>query len=574
MALKRRKLNNSGILSNSYIPPLRATQIDRELQKLPPDSLYNLTHLWLSIPSTQPVPNAYLRRKGYTKSSLADTFLTKLKSLKNFKNKTQLKKKLINTILVEFYPNGLNTLQLAQIDVQLLVDRPTSSSWISSTVKIVNGSSDIPSNEEDISNDERNDKISKLTNYTFSLDSQLFLDKFIANLANLYLTHVYISRHPYFPLIMVRVQMYDYTYHRSSATHSEVFQDLTNRALFKSEKMKFNEDLDRILNNKNNRTPNQEINTNLQRQVRLQIQPQVRSHKPFYILLPISSPHVIHSVFPPDDVCSRLILQTLETTLANDDFYKVNRPCEAKTNKLDTNTSIITSRKIRIFRDADIPKPIKNLNTMFLLRGISRFGSSLGAWAPYAEGVVDMDIFENELKHLIVQPEEMIELDGHSDDDLQGRPKAEDRKQRKIISALKFKGTLKRIKPKKLYKCNGNHGDSDDYNDASIDLEEYEQNNENFFESEQKRLQNRYASAVPINESKFEIKAQLEKKKTQGNEKDVFSFTMELTGSDVYGGLHELADQGVIDPCKIPDWLTGEVPMGGTVVNGKLRTKR
>lgn len=156
MALKRRKLNNSGILSNSYIPPLRATQIDRELQKLPPDSLYNLTHLWLSIPSTQPVPNAYLRRKGYTKSSLADTFLTKLKSLKNFKNKTQLKKKLINTILVEFYPNGLNTLQLAQIDVQLLVDRPTSSSWISSTVKIVNGSSDIPSNEEDISNDERN----------------------------------------------------------------------------------------------------------------------------------------------------------------------------------------------------------------------------------------------------------------------------------------------------------------------------------------------------------------------------------------------------------------------------------
>lgn len=114
------------------------------------------------------------------------------------------------------------------------------------------------------------------------------------------------------------------------------------------------------------------------------------------------------------------------------------------------------------------------------------------------------------------------------------------------------------------------HGDSDDYNDASIDLEEYEQNNENFFESEQKRLQNRYASAVPINESKFEIKAQLEKKKTQGNEKDVFSFTMELTGSDVYGGLHELADQGVIDPCKIPDWLTGEVPMGGTVVNGKL----
>lgn len=211
---------------------------------------------------------------------------------------------------------------------------------------------------------------------------------------------------------------------------------------------------------------------------------------------------------------------------------------------------------------------------MFLLRGISRFGSSLGAWAPYAEGVVDMDIFENELKHLIVQPEEMIELDGHSDDDLQGRPKAEDRKQRKIISALKFKGTLKRIKPKKLYKCNGNHGDSDDYNDASIDLEEYEQNNENFFESEQKRLQNRYASAVPINESKFEIKAQLEKKKTQGNEKDVFSFTMELTGSDVYGGLHELADQGVIDPCKIPDWLTGEVPMGGTVVNGKLRTKR
>ncbi|KAG0686548.1 hypothetical protein C6P40_003828, partial [Pichia californica] len=410
--LKRKKLNNSGILSNSYIPPLTAIQLERELQKLPPDSLYSLTHLWLSITATQPIPDENQKKQGFSKDSLSKLYLKKLEKFKTIKSKVNLKKKLINILLVEFYPGGLNTLQLAQIDVQLIVDKPNSNLWVSSTAKIVNKTSDIPNNNEE-NNHICQDKLNKLTNYTFSLDSQLFLDTFISNLSNLFLTHVYISRHPYYPLILIRVQMYNFSHckPKDNNINNNILSNLTNDSLDKIAKLKFENDFQRIINNKKDKNllnNNKFINNGFQRQIQIQNKPQIIPHKPFYILLPISSPHIIHTPEFSEDISMRLILQTLETTLSYSNQFKNNLKNNNK--NLFKNSTILNDTKIKIFLDSDISSPIRNLNTIFTLKGISRFSSSIGSWAPYANDLVDISIFGDENKHQIIQPEIYIDL--------------------------------------------------------------------------------------------------------------------------------------------------------------------
>lgn len=587
MPSKKRKFYNSGILSNSYIPPLRAIQIERELQKLPPDSLFSLTQLWLSITATQPIPDKNQKIQGYTKESLSMKYKEVLEDLKKIKSKLHLKKQLINLILVKFYPRGLNTLQLAQIDVQLLVDRPGVNSWVSSTVKMVNSTNDIPAEEDNIEDELRNEKLKKLPNYTFSLNSQQFLDNFIMNLANLYLTHVYISRHPHFPLLLIRVQMYDYTFRRSidSLSRSLIF-DLTNTTLDTTAKLQFENDFASIMENKFKSQVKRFKKSSLQRQIQIQNQPQFRSHKPFYILLPISSPHVIHSATLNEDVSTKLILQTLETTLSNSHIrneLSISKLTKTK-NKLNTNSSIVNSNKIKIFRDSDVPKPIKNLNTIFLLKGISRFGSSLGAWAPYADGDIDMGIFDTELKHLIVQPENYIDL---TEDD--ERELSEVEKDRKIIAGLKFKGSLKKINPKKLFSRKDIENEYDDVYDESIDANDDDDgddisiadfNNNNTTQEERQRLKDPYASLVPVQETKFEIENDIlkfmnkkYKLKAKGKaKKQPFSFSMELLGTDVFGGLHELAVNGSVDPVKVPSWLTGDSGTANNIIkNGKVK---
>lgn len=569
MVPRKRKLNNSGILSNSYIPPLSAAQIERELQKLPPESLYSLTHVWLSIPATKPIPDADQKHQGFTKDSLSREYLKKLESLKKIKVKANLKKTLVNTILVEFYPRGLNTLQLAQIDVQLLVDKPSTNLWVSSTAKIVNSTTEIPEEEDET----REKKLNQLSNYTFSLDSQLFLDKFISNLSNLFLTHVYISRHPYYPLILIRVQMYNYSYRRpTDSPSSGIISDLTNSSLDRIAKLKFEQDFQRIVSNKMDSKRNSLVKNGFQRQIQIQNKPQIIPHKPFYILLPISSPHVIHTPPVADSVEIKLILQTLETTLSHSYLQK-----DAQRDILRMNTSVLTNTKIRIFPDSDVTSPIRNLDTIFTLKGISRFGSSLGAWTPYADNMVDMGILSDELKHQVLHPEQFIDLNADEGFDV----KESDRKR---VAALKFKGCVSRFKSKELSAAKTRHNFEPD-TEGELDSQNDDSNNNATTED----INDVYASIVPIHECNFEIEDTLSlffrkrkndskaKKQTKGGSsaKDSpFRFKMNLFGSDVFGGLHELAANGYLNPYETPDWLTGESgSVGGLVKNGRFKRK-
>lgn len=569
MQPRKRKLSNSGILSNSYIPPLSAAQLERELQKLPPDSLYSLTHVWLSIPATKPLPDANQKKQGYTKDSLSRELLKKLELFKNIKVKINMKKKLVNTILVEFYPRGLNTLQLAQIDVQLLVDKPSVNSWVSSTAKIVSSTSDIPEEGDKM----REKKLNQLSNYTISLDSQLFLDNFVLNLSNLFLTHVYISRHPHYPLILIRVQMYNYSYRRpDDSTSSTIISDLTNSSLDRTAKLKFEQDFQRIVSNKTDSKRGKAATNGVQRQIQIQNKPQITPHKPFYILLPISSPHVIHTPPVGDSVGTKLILQTLETTLS---YTNVQR--EAQKGNIGLNSSILTKTKIKIFPDSDVPTPIRNLDAIFTLKGISRFGSSMGPWIPYADDLVDMGVLGNELRHQILQPEQFVDLSAGAESD-------PEHAEREKVAALKFKGCMRKTKSKELSNAKNKENYEHD-TQGEYDIP----NNDQVDDGAREAVNDIYASIVPIHECNFEIEdtlsqffnqrkrkgtTQRKPKRDPAAREPPFRFKMSFFGSDVFGGLHELAVNEYVNPYETPDWLTGESgTLGGVVKNGRFRKK-
>ncbi|KAG7838890.1 hypothetical protein KL942_003886 [Ogataea angusta] len=234
--------------------------VAKELAKLNTDSLFNLVELWLKMSATQPKLSKDQRAQGLTQKQLLEYCNDTLKALKDQKAP---KRKLIDRLLVDYYPSGLNALQLAQIDIQMMVDKPNNYSWVSSTAKIVKRKDDDDTN-------------SVLEDFIFSLDSQAFLDRLITNLSNLYLTHIYISRHPNFPLILIRIQMYEYVHFKKTRT--------ANPAVA----------------NKN--------------------QPDILSRTPYYLAIPMSSPNLIHSAANEEDLVSKIILQPSTSSKVSHDL--------------------------------------------------------------------------------------------------------------------------------------------------------------------------------------------------------------------------------------------------------------
>ncbi|GMG18869.1 unnamed protein product [Ambrosiozyma monospora] len=358
--------NNTGILSNSYIPPLRKSLIAKELLKLSTESLFDVVQLWLSLDVTQPRITEYHIKQGLSRRDVIQNLKNFIQKIKKLKQPFQQKKKLIDRILVEYYSKGLNSLQLAQIDIQSMVEKPNSYTWVSSSAKIVTDVLTGRVAEADASN---------LGDFVFSLDSQNFLDNLIKNLSNLYLTHIYISRHPTMPLIIIRIQMYELCH-------------LKKKQLKKDE-------------------------------------PNLISRRPFYLIIPTSSSNLIHSVLDPTDVASKLILQSAEMTLSSN------------------------LHRVKLIQNEEFP--IKSLDAMHILKGVSRFGDSLGSWAPYADGTVDINPLDEPTNHMIMK------LGAKDDDDLDRHEIEEEKamKRRKLVSNLRFKGTLKNeIKSDLLYETN------------------------------------------------------------------------------------------------------------------------
>ncbi|GME90220.1 hypothetical protein B5S28_g102 [[Candida] boidinii] len=483
----------SGILSNSYIPPISKKTIARELGKLETETLFKLVWLWLQWPITQPRVTKEAAKQGVTSEQLNEDVRKVLIELReSYKSP---KRPLIDRILVDFWPGGLNALQLAQIDAQCLIDRPKNYSWISSTAKIVTTSSfnNYQSGSENNTNDIHDD-------FIFSLDSQKFLDTLIENLASLYLTHIYVSRHPRLPLVLVRLQVYELVHLNKYKKHGS-------------------------------------INPNI---------PDIISRRPYFLAIPLSSPNIIHTDCSKGDLVAEIILQAVEMTLSS------------------------TLGQIKLIRN-DEPAA-QMLESMHILKGVSRFGASLGSWAPYADGTVDISPVSNVSNHLALKPHKLVVSE---DVDLSGI--TDDKERRKIISSLRFKGTARNFQSDKFFTtlpstkrqkldtqgANGNN----------------KENPKNEPEDEDEEDKNIYVSIAPIQYTEYslenDIRGNVSNNATSIHSQDsVPSIRMRFMGNDVFGGLHELSVEGSINPETVPSWLTGEEgPSTGVIQNGNFKKK-
>lgn len=444
-------------LGNSFIPTVTPSIITRALSRLPLDSLTKLCVLWSQLPQTQPKPTKLQQRDLYITSSwLIADFKEYLEKFKNSKSKT--KRKLIDKLLVDYYNNGLNLLQFAQLDSQLMVEKPLNFLWQSS--KLINSNSE--------------DEVINLHN------PQSFLDHLLRELSKYFMNHIYISNHPHYPLMILRIQLFDLI----TESHIPSLKHFT--------------------------TSNSII-----------------SRKPIFIALPINSCNILH---------------TYQSNLATDQTIQIVLQCFqiALSNTLD--------KQLRVLVNENEP-PIKSLESLHILKGNSRFAESLGPWAPYADGSVDISPFDDVKNHPAFKPEkiQMIDVD----------------ERRKRIAMLRFKGSLHGLQSEKLYedvknrkrKVRKNNSESCEImnfsNDTNVDESGETAEIESDDDLEEKNISsNKYTSITPVQTVKLEIR----------NEYNGFRPSVKLVfmGKDVFGGLHELCDMGLMNPETVPGWLTGQ----------------
>ncbi|CCH43280.1 Central kinetochore subunit CHL4 [Wickerhamomyces ciferrii] len=425
----------SHALRNSFIPKRSPTVISRILSRLSLDSLLNLCLLWCSMPITYPqLLQDQLDELEQTKEEYVQEFIDQIKHWKD--KRTITKRKVIDRLLVDIYPYGLNLLQYAQIDSQLIVEKQSNYLYWQVS-KLLD---------------------SKNQNYILNLHSpQNFLESLVGNLSKFFMNHIYISNHPYYPLIIIRIQIFDLIHQQNTPQIQKISNSLISR-------------------------------------------------KPFFLALPQNSSNLIHSPISIDDQTSQIILQCISSSLS-------------------TSTS-----QIRILQQDKTPQLLKNLESLHILSGNSRFKESLGAWAPYADGNIDISPFDDVQDHHTLQKTAL--KDG--DDEEEGSRIAK-------ISKLRFRGTLNELKSKQLFEGTKKRKlDEDD---------------------EEETLKNGFKSIAPVQQVEFNIKQDF---KTQRPK-----LKLKLHGNDVFAGLFELCSKGKINPEDIPGWLTGEEGyQNGDVIDG------
>lgn len=229
--------------------------------------------------------------------------------------------------------------------------------------------------------------------------------------------------------------------------------------------------------------------------------PQVSSYRPYFICLPTETTYIFHSVSHDDVVC-KLIMQTIEQCLPTHEQNQL---------KLDTPSD---------------QKPIASLETIYTLKGSSRLGKTLGIWSPYADGVIDIAPLGVLDKHSTLQE--------HSND-------KEDTIEAKLqdIASLRFHGVTNDV--------NSPNRGSKKRQFAAID------------ESEANSSRSHFASRIPLQHAEFVIQEPMNQSTLIRS-----NIKLKLSGTDVFGGLHELSvatsdsKKMIINPEEIPHWLTGE----------------
>lgn len=246
------------------------------------------------------------------------------------------------------------------------------------------------------------------------------------------------------------------------------------------------------------------------------------SRAPYYVAFPLNAPYIIHS--PESDSYSQLILQSIERTVS---YRKpiILEPCETQ--------------------------PIKSLNSMYILFGVSRFSSSLGSWASYGETSFEVSPLGDVESHQSIRGKRVLidNVEDDSSDDSSVEPEV--KRSRLDKSMMRFKGSKYGFEKSGLTKI-GKIKDHSYALDSVITLPAQSENS----------TRSRYASLVPVEKVEFILK-----KDYQSGEE--VSIKFKFDGNDVFGGLHELCDTRQIDINKLPGWLTGENGAdSGEIVNG------
>lgn len=424
-------------LGNTFVPKSSPTVTARLLSRLRVDELVNIALLWLTIPQTMPrPPTVLLEAMGVSKQEFLVDYKQWLQKLKAQKSQAN-KRRVMDKLLVDIYPRGLNLLQHATLDSQLLVSKENAYAW----------------------------SISRITSHDLSLnvtitieDPQQFLQSLVGNLSTIYLTHIYISRHPHYPLIIIRVQLFDLMGTQDPADS-------------------------------------------------------VVTRKPVHIGLPVNSDKVlITQSSGTDDTAADFVIHAVERAI-----------CES------------LNKEVQLIKEPHLD-PIHNVESAFVLAGNSRFSQSLGPWAPYASGDVDISPFDDVKDHdTFKSSEALLPSDA-----------------KKRIAMMRFKGGVSKVV--KPYE-----GGRKRRRKAFQDLEIEEENEEELEEDI-------YASIVPIQQIEFDLRNKY------------IDFTPKLMlrfqGTDVFGGLHELCDRGMGDAETIPGWLTGETLSSGQVNDGVFITRK
>ena len=466
------------VLPNTYIPVLPKKVLNNVLSRLTRSSLLELMYIWPKLLNTQ--PHIDKGQNKYKQKELNKKVLREVNEIKHATSKFP-KRKIIDKLLFEYWSNGLNLLQLSQVDCQLLVDRPNAYYWILSSVR-----------------DMDNKEVPVL------LNPKTFLDQLAKELNLLYMTYIYVCRHPVFPLIIIRIQVFDL----------------------------------QPINASNNAN-----------------RPHISSHRPYFLAVPMNSPHIIHST--GNDIVAKIVLQAVERNIPQNPRNLL---------RLETSPN---------------QKPIRSLESMHILHGNSRFGNSLGIWTPYADDTVDMLPLGPPEKHNLLQEKNESENEDDDDNDDIGLKKL------KQIANLRFKGSINgKLKSEKLFDDNERAGNLRKRRtrmyDSNLNSSDDEEGTEGF-----KSGRNEFTSVAPIQYSEFIIKDEIKTKDKVENanplhqnemEEDNFSrITMKLNGLDVFAGLHEISTKTtnktdmIIDPATIPCWLTGEEGTScGVIKEGKF----
>lgn len=412
-------------LSDDFIPKQDRKVLLKKLGRLPLTVLCYLVEHW---------SHKYDPANGMSSGKLSHVMSSYLKRRSN--------RKIVATrILLEFWPQGLSLYQLAQIDSYALVQKPNSLLWKSMTAINPDGVKSV-----------------------LNVDPDSFVCNLKRDIHRLYLSHIYIFKHPELPSIICRIQLFE--------PHCLVQQ---------------------------------------------QSKPDLVSRKPYYVVFPMNSPNIIHS--SDSDSYAQLILQSVQRTVAEKD------PIVLKQN--------------------DDP-PMKSLEVMHILKGVSRYSNSLGPWSKYADGDFDISPFDAHGNHISVKGRRIVIGDNNDDDNEASK------KQRLENIMLRFKGSKKGVRAKKAYEVQR-------FNSRVHNL------HKGLSQIDTVDLVSKYASLAPVNRVNFVDKKDLP------DERGQVSIKFKFRGGDVFGGLHELCDKGSIDINKVPGWLTGENGLdSGTILNGEF----